>query len=436
MKRSTVSRLLLAAGAAECVIAVVASTHIDRQSTYIRFLASYLAMGIPWLVACYAVSFPAADSSANRRLMWIVALILRAAFIWTEPMLSDDIYRYVWDGRVAHAGINPYLYAPDADELRHLRNENFGGINNKDIPTIYPPLMQMGFYAATAVSESIVWMKVVFVLADVATLVALVLLLRALAMSPLRAVAYAWCPLVVVESAASGHNDTLGVFLLVIALLAFVQSRPVAGITLLALSGMVKLLGFALAPLFVRLVPLRGWIAAGATSLVLCLPYAAAGTSAFEGLSQYGMRWRSNDSVFHVVFWLTGSLEIAKGIVALALVAFVLWLVAVRARPVRSTYLTIGAVLILMTTVHPWYLLWITPFLAIYLSPAWLFLCLSVQLSYHAAFLGVVGEPWEDNVFLKTLEYAPFFVIGAARFVTRYRAEGTLAGALELDSAP
>ena len=176
MKITSLSRgtaTLAAVGVVELLFTVFAARLADRETTYPLYLALYLAMGASWLVACYTVTshYAAGNPSPTRadlRLVVLVAVALRVPFLWTEPLLSDDIFRYVWDGRVQHAGINPYLYAPEEQELAFLRDgheQNFAGINNKDIPTIYPPFMQMAFFAATAVSTSVSWMKLFFVLA-------------------------------------------------------------------------------------------------------------------------------------------------------------------------------------------------------------------------------------------------------------------------------
>ena len=380
-------------------------------------------MGLPWLLASYYAVGRASDSTANRGLVLVFAIAMRLPFLATEPILSDDIFRYVWDGRVQHAGINPYIYAPDAEELVFLRNDLYPRINNKDIPTIYPPAMEWAFYVAIAISESLLLMKALFVLCDLALIVVLSGILRALGLNPVRAVIYGWSPLVIVEVAGSGHNDALAVLGLFAAQWALLRHRDVLGMALLTLSGLAKVIGYALAPLFLRAVrPARARRDGARPPFALTLPYASAGGLAFRGLTQYGLRWRSNDSVFHILFALTGSLDTAKIIVGATLVTIVLVLVFLNARPLRSAYLTVGAILLLTTTLHPWYLLWIAPFLAIYASPAWLYLCLSVGLSYHSAYLAMPGEPWEDVVWVKVLEYMPFFVLAISSAIRELRA--------------
>jgi hypothetical protein len=320
-------------------------------------------------------------------------------------VLSDDIFRYVWDGRVQHAGVNPYLHPPEARELALLRDEVYEGINNKDIETLYPPLLQMVFFLATAVSSSVLWTKICFVLVDLA----LVFLLTHLASSPIRALVYAWSPLAVVEVAGSGHNDVLGAFLLIAALLASDRGRPAVTVALLTASGLAKLLGLALAPLFARVVGLRHFAVVPVVGVLVAAPYASAGALAFRGLVEYGSRWRANDSLFHLLFAVTGSLDTAKVVVGAMLVLMTVVLVLRRTPPRTACFLVVSAVLLLSPTVHPWYLLWALPFLSLFPSPAWMFLSVSIGLSYHAAYLASPGAPWEELLWVKALEYVPFY---------------------------
>src|SRR3954453_21398147 len=90
---------------------------------------------------------------------------MRLALLFVEPYLSSDIYRYIWDGRVQAAGINPYRYIPTDDALHGLRDEAIYPLINRAhyAPTIYPPAAQLVYLAATRISESPQFMKAVMV---------------------------------------------------------------------------------------------------------------------------------------------------------------------------------------------------------------------------------------------------------------------------------
>ncbi len=82
-------------------------------------------------------------------------LVFRGTAFFAPPTLSDDIYRYLWDGRVQMAGINPYNYPPNDANLAHLKTEDWEGINHKHIRTIYPPLAQTIFAVGAFVYPTI-----------------------------------------------------------------------------------------------------------------------------------------------------------------------------------------------------------------------------------------------------------------------------------------
>jgi hypothetical protein len=407
-------RQLAVAAAIEIVLAMAAASVIDRGPTFPLYLGLYLAMCLPWLVACFVAVHRAPRSGSDLVLVLGVAALLRAIFLVTDPVLSDDLFRYLWDGGVQHAGINPYLFAPEDPRLAFLRADLepvYSGINNKEIPTLYPPLMQELFYAATAVSASPVWMKTFFTLLDLALVWVLARLLAALGLNPARSLIYAWSPLPVVEIAGSGHNDVAAVLLLVGALWAFEKRRASKATALAVASALAKLGGLALVPFFARRAGLRAAAAAFAVCLLVVLPYASAGARALRGLHEYALRWRGNDSLFHLLFLATGSLDRAKLVAIALLFGIALALYWRGTPPARASFWILGAAVLLAPTAHPWYFLWIAPLLAIFPNPAWLYLEAGIALSYHAAYLATPGEPWQEVPWVKMLEYGPFFLL-------------------------
>src|SRR5262249_37074184 len=139
------------------------------------------------------------------------AVVFRLCVVSAPLVLSSDLYRYVWDGRVQRAGMNPYRYPPEAEALAPLRDADiYPQINRPDLVPIYPPVAQMLFaLITTVVPDSVRGMKAVMLLFDLATMVILIRLLKTAGKPPERVVLYAWSPLVVYEFAGSGHVDVL-----------------------------------------------------------------------------------------------------------------------------------------------------------------------------------------------------------------------------------
>jgi hypothetical protein len=383
----------------------------NLKEGFVPFLSGYLAMSIVYLLAVYYVLNHCQEQRALIAFVLTMGVALRATFLLSSPTLSDDIYRYLWDGRMQIHGVNPYRFSPNAPELSSLHDVSYERLNNPELPTIYPPLAQIVFAFAAALSEKVIGMKTVFVLADLAVLTILLRLLVAVGANPMRSLIYAWSPLASVEIAGNGHSDVLAILCLLAAHRAIIHKKGTLSICFLACSAAAKLLPLALAPPFLRAVRPRVWLALPAMLLAFSLPYWGAGERAFQGLAAYTFRWRSNDSLFHLLFLLSGSLDYAKAAAAALFGGGVAWLTVRRIEPLRAVYLALGGFLLLSPTVHPWYVLWIVPYLCFFPSPAWLLLSATVALAYHAPALSAPGATWQEAPLFKLLEYAPVFAL-------------------------
>jgi len=112
------------------------------------------------------------DKKVVFTLIVIFALFFRIILWLSPPTLSDDIYRYLWEGRLVSMDINPFEYAPDAPQLEHMRDiEVFTQINHKNFVTIYPPLTQFIFSLSLQLHPSIKMMNLTFLIFDVLTMV-------------------------------------------------------------------------------------------------------------------------------------------------------------------------------------------------------------------------------------------------------------------------
>jgi alpha-1,6-mannosyltransferase len=206
----------------------------------------------------------------------IVAIACRLAVLFSEPYLSSDIYRYVWDGIVQHAHISPYRYVPGNPALEFLRAPNqdiFDNINRRDYAhTIYPPAAQALFYLITAISPTVTFMKTAMVLFEGVTMYALLQLLRYLGIRREQILLYAWCPVVIWEIAGSGHLDSAAMAFITLALLARYRRQPILTGLFLAIAILLKFYPLVLFPALYR----RGDFKLPATVVtVIAVAYAA-----------------------------------------------------------------------------------------------------------------------------------------------------------------
>ncbi|MCY3770696.1 MAG: hypothetical protein OXG98_01540 [Gemmatimonadetes bacterium] len=390
----------------------------DPLSVWVALPDALLLFWVPFVAAfiVYAVAVArqvGSDTPPDRRLLWFilaVAVFCRVILQFSPPTLSDDIHRYLWDAKMQFQGVNPYVYAPESEEIAHLRDEFHLGINNKDVPTVYPPLMQAAFAVAAYLWYSPASMKLLFTLCDVGVIVLTILMLRRRSLPEERVLIYAWNPLVLVEIAGSGHNDSLPVVLMLAALLAIDGHRPTRAVAWLSLSMLAKWFTVMLVPAFYRRIRrIRPFWLLPVLLLAFYLPYMDAGPRLFSGLLVYGDKWRFNDSVFSIFFFLTDSLNVSKVIVAALFAGLVAFCAFRITDPFRSAFILLGGYLLLTPTVQPWYLVWVIPFLCLYPNPAWVLLSGLAALSYHVAIGFVLTETWEEEIWVRFVQYVPFY---------------------------
>lgn len=277
------------------------------------------------------------------------------------PVFSDDLYRYRWEGRIQAQGENPYAVRPsDRPELVLPQDHRMPG---RDFKAVYGPLTLLTERWAYGVSgENLLLLRWPFALADLLTLAVLAWRFGAAAL-----VRYGWCPLAAFEFWSGGHNDSLCLLALSVALWAFGNERERSGWIALGAAVLTKWWPAMLIPFFLR----RRW----RSSLWILLPVCALAppywTNARENAqfaSGFVGGWRNNDSLFGWLLWLTGDLYTAKYVAFGLLAAWVIWLVRTRWQEERKCLAAVAGLLAVSANVHPWYVTWLLPFLGA--SPA------------------------------------------------------------------
>ncbi|HBK08681.1 MAG TPA: hypothetical protein DDZ81_22980 [Acetobacteraceae bacterium] len=356
------------------------------------------------LLCVSGVVYFAAVASVLRwpgRAVWLVLLVavaLRLPLIFAPPFLSSDLYRYVWDGRVQAAGINPYRYVPNDPALAALRDEAiFPHINRADYAhTIYPPAAQVVFAIVGRLGSSVTGLKLAMFGFEALTVFCLLALLKAARLPAERVLIYAWNPLPVWAFAGNGHVDAAVCGFVALALLLRVRRFDGwAGIALGA-AVLTKFLPAVIAPvLWSRRGGWRLALSAVATMLGLYALYIGAGWRVFGFLSGYGAE-EGLDSGSGI--WLMAGLaqlgplpllasKVYLGGLGLLLAGLACWFACVR-RPddavaICSAAGVMMAVLIFGISPHyPWYFAWLAVPCVLAPTPAVLWLATAPVLMY------------------------------------------------------
>lgn len=288
-------------------------------------ILTYGALFLPYIALLWS-SVQKTHRLPDLKTIVFAAIATRVALTLAEPLLSDDIYRYVWDGYVAKAGINPFAYAPNNEALSPLRDGDiWPKINHPTLPTIYPPAAQYLFWFNALLGGKTTTMRLLFVAIELLTALFFYRQAKHNGTPPKTlkhlAIIYWLNPLVMIEVAWSGHVDVLAWSLLVLALLWFAQREKhhawwahlPTGIAL-GLSISAKFLGLmalpvlCLAPkpdpLTTKQLFVRRTILTLTTLTVFALsysPYLSLGKGVFGSLGKYAASWKTNDSVFRVI---------------------------------------------------------------------------------------------------------------------------------------
>jgi Glycosyltransferase family 87 len=376
---------------------------------------------LPLIVAAWMLFAVAAWLLRGISLRWSVALIIIGGIIIqivamsAPPQSSDDLYRYIWDGRIQAHGIDPYAFVPSAPQLAHLRTPflwtaarasspyphcvwpgavlpghpgslltpGCTRINRPAVPTIYPPVAEAYFWALHYVTPVHAGSTPVQAAAGAcAVLVTLVLLagLRWLGRDLRWAALWAWCPTVALEAGNSAHVDVVAVLLAAMALL--VLARPDGGRRGALLGG--ALLGLAIAT---KMTPVlagpavlrrRGWAvivaAAGAVAAVY-LPHVLAVGSKVVGflpgyLQQEGY---SSGQRFGIIGLFTGGhLAIAIAVAVLGVTGLAVLRFSDPDHPWRGAVVMTGVALAVTTPNYQWYAILLVMLVVLDGRPEWL----------------------------------------------------------------
>jgi alpha-1,6-mannosyltransferase len=358
------------------------------------------------------------------------ALAFRACLVPADPsVLSKDLYRYIWDGRVQQKGINPYLYPPAANELKDLRDDKvYPNINRKSYPTLYPAGSQLFFHLLhIAVGDSVFGFKGLMTFFDGLTLFALLGLLRVSGFEETRLIIYAWNPLAIFEIAYSGHLEGITVFLMVLALYLNATNQKMFAVICLAASSATKLYPALLLP--VLLNPgqrIRGILTFAGSVGLLYLPFLTAGSKVLGFLPIYLQNpYESfNLGLKHLMLRLFPPLNyymLSKLFLLLLMVTAVVIFFKDKQKTegIRYAYILMGLFIVLMpASLHAWYVVILIPFLCFYPNVAWLFFSCAVTLSY----LKYVTSSGIMPTWILMLEYIPLFTLLAAGYILKKHA--------------
>ncbi len=369
------------------------------------FLALMAMASLSYLVAMYEISRTLTCPRFPFLICLVIAWMLRLTQLFAPAGEHDDVYRYIWDGRVQRFGYNPYVTIPSDLSLSHLHTPATRRMNNPDIASPYPPAAQIFFRAVTTIDESVFAFRLAIFFCDALVVFLLLAWLASSGSNKWLVLTYAWHPLVVFESARNGHVDFLGIVFMVVSFLAIAKGRTTIASVSLALAVAVKFLPIVLIPLFWRRVPFRALALAVGVFVALYVPFVSEGHIPTGGIGTFVERFRFNSLVYAVLEQLVSPRILATVALLAGLLAASCFRIRLPVHSPEAWAYPMAAALIFAPVIYPWYLLWLVPFLTVAATIPLMIWTISILSTYVVWDLARSGSAWTVPWLVSFLEF-------------------------------
>lgn len=419
----------------------IATRNFSRVAVYVFFAASLIVLNyftprsnFYQLIICYLAAFAAYFhilyywKEEHISEAWKISLLFRVLLLFSLPNLSDDFYRFVWDGNLSLRGINPYAYTPHDFahstniHLYDLHHNIYDALNSKNYYSVYPPVCQLIFLLSALFSFgnielNIVLLKICILLSEAGTIYFLQKVIRLKNLSSKNILLYSLNPLIIIELTGNLHFESVMIFFLVASVYMLLKGRLLFSALIFGLSAATKIWPVLLLPFFINYV---GWRKSLYFAAVTCcvffisfLPFysPAVFSNISASLQLYFTSFEFNASLYYALKYFTIHTLHVKQLIQTVLPAmYFLVLIFLAWRYKKENILEIFLFafflyLFFATTVHPWY---ITPLILLsavtrFRFPVfWSFCICFTYISY-------VHSGFAENYFIITAEYLLMF---------------------------
>lgn len=423
MTHSKTNFILLIAGISiESVYILYRVIMTGASGSVIKYIALYGAAFIIMAIAHRVLKQPAKPRTFLSIIIFF-AFISGVTLIPAPPEQSDDIYRYIWDGKLQHFDISPYTYAPDAPVLEQYHSEKLPRlVNFPHIKTIYPPAAQLLFRISYELSgENPTGMKFLFLLFAIGSIYLFYLILKLRGGDLRLLIFFAWNPLLIMETAVNGHLDILMVFFLLLCLWLFYKNRLIFAGMALGMAVLSKLIPVIFVPLFLLylwnrhlkqpLKPFRFLIPLVLTIGGFYAVYFKSAQNMFLTAVNYSTKWYFNNPVFRGILGIFKENAIAH-IVSFSLFCLIFLVILTRPWELEKKIFFVATAFVLFNpTIHPWYLIILVSLLCIHRSPAIMWWSGLSVISYVVVYRFKATGSWEDSLPVMALEYVPILIL-------------------------
>ena len=423
-------------GLAFLIAGLVVTLFFSHQDTFFTLFS-----GITIAFSGYFVlTFCSFNGLSNGHLIGI-GILIRLLALFNLPSLTDDFYRFIWDGWLNASGISPYLFTP-----RELIQEItpppdlFNHLNSQDYYSIYPPLLQIFFHIAYLLSKGsivsfIFWAKMPILIGEALTIILIPKILRALGQHEKLAKWYFFNPLIIVELMGNLHYEGLAIAGLCLGVYGVLHNKSFVSVIGVSFAVGIKLVPLIALPFFMIL---WNWKNRLAMLVLLTLFFkdlfdVEVLAHFFTSFNLYFQKFEFNGGVYFF------SRELSKLIIGYNPIAYLgpgLQIVVVvgtvflfykwfseKYRKINAGIEMIFFISLLYyffsTTVHPWYL-GIPIFLGVFLNFRFIYVwSWLIFLSYFH----YVGEEYEEAFWVPVIEYGGLWILMMVEIKKRWNFE-------------
>lgn len=371
------------------------------------------------------------QTSLAIRDMIVLGLFLRIILFPSFPHLSDDIYRFVWDGQMMHNGYNPYSHTPRDIQGTIVLPELYDKLNSQTYYSVYPAVNQAIFWLATcfdaSLTRSVLVIRLFLMVFDVLLLIILLRWFKKMNLPESRAAWIFLNPLLIVETYNNLHFEIIMIALIVITI--YFLRRIILSSILLALAIATKLIPLIFLPLiaFNNSIKHRavrfGLITISTLVLMMPILLSSHHTGFFESINLYFQTFEFNASLYYILRWMGyqwkgyNMIQWIGPILSLVTLVIVLYLSWTARTKEKATWpmfiaLILTTYYLMSTTVHPWYIINILVFgviAGLRYPIIWSFVCI---MSYSA----YAQNPVEESLLWSSIEYATLLIAFASEW--------------------
>lgn len=379
----------------------------------------------------YLVSTNLSESFIKQGILF--SILFRLSLLFMLPNLSDDYFRFIWDGRLSAHGINPFVVMPssfiDSDQAvsAGINRELFSSMNSPGYYTIYPPVLQFVFWLSahlfpSNILGSVIVMRLFIIAAEIGSIFLFSVILKKLELPSKNTLLYALNPLVIVELSGNIHFEALMVFFLLLSIYLLLKEQMIFSAIVFSLAICSKLLPLMFLPLLPRQIGIKKsmvfYSVCGFTTILFFMPFI---DQQFVGnisssINLYFQKFEFNASIFYLVRWIgyemVGYNVIEKaGIIlsAISMLAILSTSFFQKKNHIISLFESILFCLTIYfafaTIVHPWYittLVALSVFTSLRYPLVWSGLIVLTYFTYRSV-------PYSENLQLVTVEYMALF---------------------------